>query len=189
MVARSTGTRRIDASARKGETCAARERPEGSAVMDDEEEILAAELGKLGAKGAGIGAAVGAELGTASDPAGNSRGGAWGAALAGRRLRRDVGEAEITLAAPLDEVFVRVVSLIEAMGRLVVQAGPTDRRAVVRGIVGAGAMNLNPAVVTATLAAAGESGTKVQLRGAAKEGLIKQRAGQKAVERLTARLM
>jgi hypothetical protein len=44
-------------------------------------------------------------------------------------------------------------------------------------------------VVTVTMAAAGESGTKVYLRGAAKEGLIKQRAGQKAVERLAARLM
>lgn len=157
--------------------------------MDDEDEILAGELGKLGAKGASIGAAVGAKLGTAGDAAASSRGGAWGAAFAGRRLRKDVGETEITLAAPLDEVFVRVVSLIEAMGRLVAQAGPTDGSAVVRGIVGAGAMNLNPAVVTVTMAAAGESGTRVHLRGAAKEGLIKQRAGQKAVERLAARLI
>jgi hypothetical protein len=136
-----------------------------------------------------MGAAVGARLGTAGDAAASSRGGAWGAAFAGRRLRKDVGETAITLAAPLDEVFVREVSLIEAMGRLVAQACPSDGSAVVRGIVGAGAMNLNPAVVTVTMAAAGERGTKVHLRGAAKEGLIKQRAGQKAVERLAARLI
>jgi hypothetical protein len=158
-------------------------------VMDDEDEILASELGKLGAKGGSAGAAVGASLGIPGDAAASSRGGAWGAAFAGRRLRKDVGETEIALAAPLDEVFVRVVSLIEAMGRLVAQAGPADGRAVVRGIVGAGVMDLNPAVVTVTLAAAGEDGTQVHLRGAAKEGLIKQRAGHKAVERLAARLI
>lgn len=40
-------------------------------------------------------------------------------------------------------------------------------------------MNRYPAVVTVTMSAAGESGTKVHLGGAAKEGLIKQQAGQK----------
>jgi hypothetical protein len=160
-----------------------------SAVMDDEDEILAAELGKLGAKGGAIGAAMGAQSGAVGDSQPSTSGGAWGAAFAGRRLRKNVQETEITLAAPPVEVFVQVVSLIGAMGRVLAQAGPGDGRSVVRGIVGAGAMNLNPAVVTVTMVPAGESGTTVHLRGAAKEGLIKQRAGQKAVERLVARLM
>lgn len=60
---------------------------------------------------------------------------------------------------------------------------------VARGIVGAGAMNLNPAVVTVTMVPTDGGGTSVHLRGVAKEGLIKQRAGQEAVERLVARLM
>jgi hypothetical protein len=157
--------------------------------MDDEDEILAAELGKLGAKGEAIGTAISAQLGAAGDPEASSRGGALGAAFAGRRLRKNVQETEITLAAPPDDVFVQVVSLIGAMGRVLAQTGPTDGRLVVRGIVGAGAMNLNPAVVTVTMVPAGDSSTTVHLRGAAKEGLIKQRAGQKAVERLAARLM
>jgi hypothetical protein len=43
-------------------------------------------------------------------------------------------------------------------------------------------------VVTVTMMAASDSGTLVRIRGAAKEGLIKQRAGQKASERLAASL-
>jgi hypothetical protein len=49
-------------------------------------------------------------------------------------------------------------------------------------------MNLNPAVVTVTITSASGGGTSVHIRGAAKEGLIKQRAGQKAAERLAALL-
>jgi hypothetical protein len=58
----------------------------------------------------------------------------------------------------------------------------------VRGIVGAGTMNLGPAVITVTMPAASAGGTTVRVRGAAKEGLIKQHAGHKAAERLAAAL-
>jgi len=58
----------------------------------------------------------------------------------------------------------------------------------VRGIVGAGIWNLNPAVVTVTISAADNGGTTAHIRGAAKEGLIKQRAGQTAAERLASML-
>jgi len=157
-------------------------------VAGDEDEILAAELGKLGAKGGGLGATVGGALGIASEPEASTRGGGWGAAFAARRLRNNAHEIEVTLAAPPDEVFVQVVSVIGAMGRIVAQTGPTDGKAIVRGIVGAGIANLNPAVVTVTMISDGDSGTAVQIRGVAKEGLIKQRAGQKAAERLAASL-
>jgi hypothetical protein len=70
----------------------------------------------------------------------------------------------------------------------VAQTGPADGKAIVRGIVRAGIANLNPAVVTVTMMSTSDSGTSVQIRGAAKEGLIKQRAGQKAAERLAALL-
>jgi hypothetical protein len=152
-------------------------------MANDEDEILAAELGKVGAQGAGLGVAAGGVLGMAG-----KLGGAWGAAFAGRRLRKNVHEIELTLAAPSDEVFVQVVSLVGSMGRLVAQTGPSDGKAIVRGILGAGIMNLNPAVVTVTMLPANGRGTSVRIRGAAKEGLIRQRAGQKASERLAASL-
>jgi hypothetical protein len=49
-------------------------------------------------------------------------------------------------------------------------------------------MNLGPAVITVTMPAASAGGTTVRVRGAAKEGLIKQHAGHKAAERLAAAL-
>jgi hypothetical protein len=134
---------------------------ENSAVIDEEDEILAAELGKLGGRGAGA---------------------------VGRRLRKDVHEIEMTVAEPPDDVLVRVVSLITSGGVVVAQTGLDDGKAIVRGIVGSGAMNLNPTVITVTISAASAGGTAVHIRGAAKEGLIKQRAGHKAAERFAVTL-
>jgi hypothetical protein len=45
-------------------------------------------------------------------------------------------------------------------------------------------MNLNPAVVTVSMSSAADGGTVLHIRGAAKEGLIKQHAGEKAAKRL-----
>jgi hypothetical protein len=59
---------------------------------------------------------------------------------------------------------------------------------MIRGVIGAGFINLNPAVVTVTMTVDGKDQTAVHIRGAAKEGLIKQHAGQKAAERLAAQL-
>jgi hypothetical protein len=49
---------------------------------------------------------------------------------------------------------------------------------------GSGAMNLNHAVITVRMTAAADGGTLLHIRGAAKEGLIKQHAGEKAARRL-----
>jgi hypothetical protein len=51
--------------------------------------------------------------------------------------------------------------------------------------VGSGYANLNPAVVTVTIHAS-EWGSRLVIRGAAKEGLIKQRAGAKAAKQVAA---
>lgn len=53
------------------------------------------------------------------------------------------------------------------------------------GVVKAGWRNLNPAVITVTITP-GEFGDQVQIRGAAAEGLIKQRAGEAAAKRVAA---
>jgi hypothetical protein len=155
--------------------------------MDDEDEILVAELGKLGATGGRKGAALADLLGLPSSEA-SAKGGARGAKRAGRRLSKNIHEIEITLAAPCDEVFIRVVSLLESLGRIVAQTGPEDGKAIVRGVLGAGTMNRNPAVVTVTMSATDRNSTAVRIRGAAKEGLIKQHAGEKAAKRLAADL-
>ncbi len=53
-----------------------------------------------------------------------------------------------------------------------------------RGVVGAGAMNLKPTVITVTMTAVTDDSTTVHIRGATKEGLIRQRASDKAAKRL-----
>jgi hypothetical protein len=157
-------------------------------MADDEDEILAAEIGKAGASGGRIGAAIGGIFGLHSNSGANALGAATGARWAGRRLPKNTDEIEMTLAVALDETFIRVASLLGSLGRVIAQAGPADGRGIVRGVIGAGAMNLNPAVVTVTMTSAGGATTTVRIRGAAKEGLIKQRSGEKAAQRVAARL-
>jgi hypothetical protein len=57
-----------------------------------------------------------------------------------------------------------------------------------RALLGSGFLNLNPALVTIIVSRRDEMTTEVTIRGVAKEGLIKQRAGQKAAERVAAAL-
>ena len=51
------------------------------------------------------------------------------------------------------------------------------------GLIAVGFGNLNPAVVTVTIRPSG-SGSRLVVRGAAKESLIKQRAGEAAAKRI-----
>jgi len=78
---------------------------------------------------------------------------------------------------------VRARDAISDHGSLLDLEGIGDDRVV--GVVGAGVGNLNPAVVTVTISASPE-GSRLVIRGAAKEGLIKQRAGEKAAKRVAA---
>lgn len=130
-------------------------------MTGSEDELLASELGELGGAGS---------------------------ARAARRLRADIHEKEMVCSAPMDEVLVEVDTLTATIGRVVARSGPTDGRAIVRVVTGSGALNLNPAVVTVTVSSIDSTSTKVHIRGVAKEGLIKQRAGQKAAERFAALL-
>lgn len=125
-------------------------------MIPDEDEVLVSQLSQLGGRGA-----------------------AWTA----RRLRKDVYELEKSLAAPLDEAFASVANLLDSIGMVVARTDPADGKAVVCAVVGSGAMNLNPVVLTVTMTSIAEGGTVLQIRGAAKEGLIKQHAGEKAAKR------
>ena len=52
------------------------------------------------------------------------------------------------------------------------------------GIVASGAMNLAPALVRVQAEAAGSGMSRVHIRATGKEGLIKQRIGAKAADRI-----
>ena len=114
--------------------------------------------------------------------------GGRGAQLAGRRLRKNVFEIELAMAMAPDAAVDRVCHVLAEQGRVagveVIDQSPVRR---VAGIVAAGAANLNPAVVTVTIRPE-DQGTQLLVRGAAREGLIKQRAGEKAARRVAAAL-
>jgi hypothetical protein len=109
--------------------------------------------------------------------------GALGVAAAGH-LKKSVLEVELALAMPPAEAAERARQVLAELGReLDVRGEGETADSQVVGIVGAGAGNLNPAVVTVTIRAA-DQGSKLVVRGAAKEGLIKQHAGDKAARRV-----
>jgi hypothetical protein len=103
-----------------------------------------------------------------------------GARRGARFLKIDQGEATLTVGGSLDLVRDAVAGAMGARGRVVSQT-----TGQLTGVVKSGALDMNPAVLMVDLTLAGGGGkTRVVVRGWALEGLIKQRAGQKAVARL-----
>lgn len=58
----------------------------------------------------------------------------------------------------------------------------------VKALIGSGFFNMNPALVTVQIHQLSSNQTHITIRGVAKEGLIKQRAGEKAARLVAQRL-
>ena len=126
----------------------------------DEDELLVGAVGDVGAIGG---------------PRGRR-----GAQRGARLLRKDVFEVELALSVPPRTAADRAREAIGERGEVLdLEGSGGDPDAQVVGIVGSGIGNLNPAVVTVTIRASAH-GSQLVIRGAAKEGLIRQRAGEKA---------
>lgn len=128
----------------------------------DEDRLLVGALGELGGVGGGrLGAQVGA-----------------------RRLRKNVLELDLIVSMTPEATAKRAQDVLADQGRLLRADQASELQAFeVVGIVGAGFANLNPAIVTVTIRLA-DNGSQVVVRAAAKEGLIKQRAGETAARRV-----
>lgn len=127
----------------------------------DEDELLVRALGSLGGKGAERGA---------------------------RRLRKDVLEVDLAVSMSPHAAADRARRVIGQHGSVLdLESLGEDPGTQVIGIVGSGIAKLNPAVVTVTIRAT-EGGSRLVIRGAAKEGLIKQRAGEKAARLVAAEM-
>jgi hypothetical protein len=144
-------------------------------VSREEEEILADRLGKLAWRS-------GRRIGGLS----SASGGRLGARLAARFLSEDVHEIELVLPMPPDHALTLARSILASLGEPVDEIRLADDQYELRGVIGSGVLNLNPAVVTLQLVATTSASTTIRVRGVAKEGLIPQRAGRKAAERVTA---
>ncbi|MFJ3791560.1 hypothetical protein [Kitasatospora sp. NPDC090091] len=123
--------------------------------------------------------------------------GAWavsgrrGVEWVARRLPKDVHEEELELPLPYAEAVARVRAVLRGLGRRVPPVSRGTR--TFRVMAGGGAWGLNPVLVTVRLTTVGGTesepepdpgSTLVHLRAAAKEGLIRQRAGQRTGRRV-----
>ncbi len=125
-------------------------------------EILAAELQKLGEKAA--------RKKTGSDVVG------WVA----KKLPNDA--FQLTLQTPADPAAAlrTAHAILEEKGRLCDDLNVLPDVATVAAVVGSGFLGLNPAVVTVQVIPRDDGSTELVVTGTAKEGLIKQHAGEKA---------
>ncbi|RII13833.1 hypothetical protein DSC45_23035 [Streptomyces sp. YIM 130001] len=114
----------------------------------------------------------------------------YGGKIASRFLKNDISEFDSELQLGFGPALERVRTVLVELApgaRPELEAAGTDR-VTLRVLTGGGALNLNPVVVTVEVTRSGEQTTAVHVRAIAKEGLIKQRAGQKTAERVAALL-
>ena len=135
-------------------------------ASDDAEldQLLRDGLGDLGARG-GYAARLGGRLG-----------GRLGAALLPVRHHEEV--LELPLLSP-GETARLAEDVLAHHGRTVWTRRELDEHQV-RGVIGSGALDMNPAVVDVHVRAGG----RVVVHAAGKEGLIPQRTARKAVRRV-----
>lgn len=136
-----------------------------------DDERLVEELRKLGSKQGGL----------------NGMAGGLGTAWVARRLPNDTAELSATLAADLTRLTTQAVAVLTELGR-VVESQEQGGVVMIKGVVGSGFFNMNPAVVTVQLQAIEAGQVVIRVTGTAKEGLIKQHAGEKAAQRVAERL-
>ncbi|MFF5969108.1 hypothetical protein ACFY64_36530 [Streptomyces collinus] len=135
--------------------------------MDEhEDEILADELAALAAVGGG-----------------------WGGLtrFVAKLMRKNVHEIDLVVALPFEDTVEHVARVLGRAGRRVDPVSePGEDQATIRVVAGGGFGAMNPVVVTALVTKSGASDSQVRLRAAAKEGLIRQRAGERTAVRLAA---
>ena len=141
-----------------------------------------------GASGGAIGGAIGGRIGAGpagavGGAAGGGKGGALGGRFGARFLRPVTAQSTVEVACGPDTVRERARALIAASGEVIEDPNQSGDGSV-WGIVGSGAMDVAPALVRIQAEAAGQADSRVHIRATGKEGLIKQKIGAKAADRL-----
>jgi len=147
----------------------------------DKDQILARELGKLGAIGGGVGGVIGG--GILAGAAG-ALGGASGAWIASRFLSTELYASEYQLTCDVSRALTMVVNAMAGLGRLQDSSEINSPNPIIAAVIGSGFMKLNPCVVTVEITSHSDQETTAIILGGAKEGLIKQHTAEKAVKRV-----
>ncbi|MCX4586090.1 hypothetical protein [Streptomyces sp. NBC_01481] len=105
-------------------------------------------------------------------------------------MKKNVLEIDLVVPLPFEEAVEYVVHVLGRAGRTVdpvpVEPGPDQQ--TIRVLARGGYGGMNPVLVTAVVTNGEETKSEVRLRAAAKEGLIKQRAGEQTATHLAALL-
>ena len=107
-----------------------------------------------------------------------------GASLVARLLPNDVFELAMETSSPPEGVLETVLIILSREGKITEDRRSDPNKPTVCAVVGSGLWNLNPALVKVQVVSTTDRATKILIIGTAKEGLIKQRAGEKAARRI-----
>ncbi len=143
-----------------------------------DDDILAQEIGKAGALGAELGGA--GHLGTS--------GGQIGGIVAARLLPTQAYEITILASVSPSTVVTALTSILATEGT-VLSSEASPGAFEMTGLVHAGFLNMNAAILTTQIEQVALDTTSVRITGKAKEGLIKQHTAQKAVHRIANALL
>ena len=133
-------------------------------------EILAAELQKLATK------ATKEEMGASVV--------GWVA----QKLPDDAFQTEVQLKADPETALRTACTVLQENGQIREDVEAPSDVPSISAVVGSGFLNLNPAVVTVQIIPRDDNVTNLIITGVAKEGLIKQHAGEKAANKIVRRL-
>lgn len=156
----------------------------------EEDEILAQELSKLGMPAGTVGGILGGMVSGTSGvgaAAGAILGGQLGTHWAIQHLLNNVFEMNIEVAIKPAEALLKCFEVLKKEGKII-DLKEKSNFPCIGAIIKAGFLNLNPAIVTIKVIPLSASGSKIYIHGSAKEGLIKQRAGEKAARKIVQKL-
>jgi hypothetical protein len=143
----------------------------------NDDDILAQELGRVGAFGGSLGAGHPGKLG-----------GRIGGIVGAKLLSPQEHEITILVQATAAAVVSRLTDILATEG--MVLSSEAGREAVeVKGLVYSGFLNMNPAILIAHLEQIGPDTTSLRITGKAKEGLIKQHTAEKAARHIADALL
>jgi hypothetical protein len=156
-----------------------------AAALDAVTEDANAAAGALGGSiGGAIGGGIGAgRVGALGGAAGGRSGGASGGRFGARFLKPQTAETVVELPADADTARERAKAVIAGSGAVIDDPNGAGDGSV-WGIVASGAMDMMPALVRVQAEAAEPGKSRVHVRATGKEGLIKQRIGAKAADRI-----
>lgn len=141
------------------------------------EELIGDELALTARKGGLLGGLIGGGIFGAL---GGSLGGPSSARAVGRGLELDRHDVVLDLPTEPEEALRAVGYALERLGRV---EEPAPGGPPVRGMVKAGGMNQNPAIVEADVAAV-DGNARLTITACAREGRVKQHTARKATERV-----